>query len=65
MTKEKGGSSSGRSMAAETNIHQKGMKDRSAKFPDASMKLGKASVSEGATRSETAPTPKTIGGRVA
>lgn len=52
-------------MAAETCIHQKGMKTRSPEGVDRSMKLGKASVSEDATRSGTAPTPKTIGDRCA
>lgn len=58
------GSGSG-GMAAETSLRQKGMKDSSPDSVDASMKLGKASVNEGATRSETAPTPKTLGDRVA
>jgi hypothetical protein len=58
MAKEKGGSGS---MAAETSLHQRGMKTRSPQNPDASMKLGKASVNDNATRSETAPTPRTIG----
>lgn len=53
------------SMAAETSLRQKGMSTKSAEFPDASTKLGKASVNEGATRSETAPTPKTLGERTA
>ena len=53
------------SMAAETSLHQKGMKTRSADFPDASTKLGKASVNNEATRSSTAPTPKTLGERCA
>jgi hypothetical protein len=58
------GSGSG-SMAAETSLRQKGMSTKSAVFPDASTKLGKASVNDGATRSETAPTPKTLGDRTA
>lgn len=58
------GSGSG-SMAAETSLRQKGMSTKSPDSPDASMKLGKASVNEGATRSETAPTPKTLGERTA
>ena len=62
---EKTGNGRG-SMAADTKIHQKGMSDRSAKFPDKSMGLGRASVSDEAVRKETAPTPRTIGdGRVA
>ena len=58
------GSGSG-SMAAETSLRQKGMKTMAPDSVDASMKLGKASVNEGATRSETAPTPKTLGDRCA
>ena len=61
---EKIGSGSG-SMAAETSLRQKGMKTRSAEFPDKSMGLGKASVNNDATRKETAPTPKTLGERCA
>jgi len=53
------------SMAAETSIHQKGMRDRSVEPVDASMKLGKKSVNDEPTRSSTAPTPKTIGERCA
>ena len=53
------------SMAAETSLKQKGMSTKSPDGVDASMKLGKASVNENATRSETAPTPKTLGERTA
>ena len=51
--------------ASETSLHQKGMKTRSPQNPDASMKLGKASVNNESTRSSTAPTPKTLGERCA
>ena len=53
------------SMAAETSIHQKGMKTRAVEPVDKSMGLGKASVSNDATRNSTAPTPKTLGDRCA
>lgn len=53
------------SSAAETSLKQKGMSTKSPSSPDASMKLGKASVNDDATRSETAPTPKTLGERTA
>lgn len=53
------------SMAATTDIHPKGMKTRSPEPVDKSMKLGKASVNDGATRDSTAPTPKTLGDRCA
>jgi hypothetical protein len=51
-------------MSTTTALH-KGLKTRSVQPVDASMKLGKASVNEGATRKETAPTPKTLGDRCA
>lgn len=53
------------SMAADTSIHQKGMKTRSPDAVDKSMGLGRASVNDEATRSSVAPTPKTIGERCA
>lgn len=53
------------SMAAETSIHQKGMKTRAVEPVDKSMKLGKGSVNDEATRDGVAKTPKTLGGRCA
>ena len=53
------------SMAAQTDIHQKGMKTRSPEPVDRSMKLGKGSVNDEATRDGVAKTPKTLGGRCA
>lgn len=53
------------SMAAETKIHQKGMKDRSPEPVDASMKPKGGSVNNDTTRKETAPTPSTLGPRAA
>ena len=53
------------SMAADTSIHQKGMKTRAVEPVDKSMGLGKASVNDDATRSSTAKTPKTLGDRCA
>jgi|HubBroStandDraft_3_1064219.scaffolds.fasta_scaffold00993_7 hypothetical protein len=53
------------SMAAETRIHQKGMKDRAPQPVDASMRCKGGSVNNDTTRRETAPTPKTIGPREA
>ena len=52
-------------MAAETTLHQKGMKDRSPKAVDASMKCKGGSVNGEPTRKGTAPTPKTLGPREA
>lgn len=52
-------------MRADTSIHQKGMKTRMPAAVDKSMKLGKASVNDDATRSGTAPTPKSLGDRCA
>ena len=63
MAKQLGGGSGG--MAAQTDIHQKGMRDRAAEPVDKSMGLGKGSVNNDATRSSTAPTPKTLGERCA
>ena len=62
MSKQGDGSGS---MAAETSIHQKGMRDRSPEPVDKSMRLGKASVNDDTTRSGVAPTPKTLGERCA
>ena len=53
------------SMAAETKIHQKGMKDRSPQPVDASMRCKGGSVNNDTTRKETAPSPGTLGPRVA
>ena len=52
------------SMAAETRIHQKGMKTREPAAVDASMKCKGGSVNDESTRKETAATPKTLGPRV-
>jgi hypothetical protein len=51
--------------APGTSVHGKGMRDRAAEPVDKSMKLGKASVNDEATRSGVAPTPKTLGERCA
>lgn len=53
------------SMKADTSLHQKGMRTRSPEPVDKSMKLGRASVNDDATRNSTAPTPKTLGERCA
>lgn len=53
------------SMAAESKLRQKGMKDRSVEPVDASMRCKGGSVNDEATRSSTAPTPKTLGPREA
>lgn len=53
------------SMAAETKIHQRGMKMRAPEPVDASMRCKGGSVDSGATRESTAPTPKTLGPREA
>lgn len=53
------------SMAAETRIHQKGMKNRSPSSSDASTRCKGGSVNEGSTRKDTAATPKTLGPREA
>lgn len=58
MAKETGGYSSGSSMLA-------GMKDRSPKDGDASMRCKGGSVDSEPTRKGTAPTPKTLGPREA
>ena len=52
-------------MAAETRIHQKGMKVRSPEPVDASMRPKGGSVNNDTTRKETAATPQTIGPRSA
>ena len=44
---------------------KEGLTDRSAKFPDASMKCSGGSVNSESTRSETAKTPSSLGPRVA
>lgn len=62
MSKQGDGSGS---MKSDTSIHQKGMRDRSPQPVDKSMRLGKASVNDDATRSGTAPTPKSLGERCA
>ena len=51
------------SMAAETKIHQKGMKVRSPSATDASTRCKGGSVNDSPTRKETAATPKTLGPR--
>lgn len=52
--------------APQSKIHQSDMKDRSAKWPDASSGTQKGpNVSEGATRDSVAKTPKTLDGRTA
>jgi hypothetical protein len=51
------------SMAAQTKIHQSGMKVRSPAAVDASMKCKGGSVNSESTRSSTAATPKTLGPR--
>lgn len=51
------------SMAAETKIHQRGMKDRSPSAEDASTRCKGGSVNSDTTRKEVAPTPKTLGPR--
>ena len=51
------------SHAAETTLHQKGMKVREPAAVDASMRCKGGSVNSDTTRKETAPTPKTLGPR--
>ena len=46
----------------ETTLHQKGMKTHSAEAPSGKFTKG-GSVNDNATRSETAPTPKSLGPR--
>ena len=53
------------SSAAETTLHQKGMKDREPSPSDASTRCKGGSVNNESTRKETAPTPKTLGPREA
>lgn len=50
---------------SETTLHQSGMMDRAAKWPDASTRCKGGSVNSNATREKTAPTPRTIGPREA
>lgn len=63
MAKQHGGGSG--SMAAETSVHQKGMRDRAAEPTDKSTRLGRGSVNDEATRSGVAKTPRTLGERCA
>ena len=49
----------------KTFVHPKGMKDRSPSATDASTKARGGSVSDNPTRSSVAPTPRTLGPRVA
>lgn len=51
-------------MAATTDLHE-GLKDRSPKAVDASMKLKGGSVNDEPTRSSVAATPPTLGPREA
>lgn len=51
------------STAAETKIHQRGMKVREPAAVDASMRLKGGSVNSETTRTSTAATPKTLGPR--
>ena len=53
------------SMASESKLRQKGMKNSSPEASDASTKCKGGSVNDEATRSSTAPTPKTLGPREA
>ena len=57
-TKIKGGASTG----AMSNMHA-GMTRKNPPGVDKSMSCGKGSVNQDATRSGTAPTPKTLGPR--
>jgi hypothetical protein len=50
-------------VASETTLHQKGMKTHAPDSHDASMRVKGGSVNAETTRSETAPTPKTLGPR--
>ena len=50
---------------SETTLRQKGMTTRSPDWPDASARCKGGSVNDEATRKETAPTPKSLGGRTA
>lgn len=54
-----------KSGAAQTTLHQKGMKKTSPSASDASTKCRGGSVNSEPTRSETAKTPGTLGGREA
>jgi hypothetical protein len=53
------------STAAETKIHQRGMKVREPSASDASTRCKGGSVNSEPTRKATAPTPKTLGPREA
>jgi hypothetical protein len=59
-----GTSLKGDSTAAETTLHQKGMKTTAPSATDASTRCKGGSVNDGATRSEVAPS-HSIGGRTA
>jgi len=59
------GSGKSNDKAPTTDLHS-GLKDRAAKWPDRSTKMsGGSSVNSDTTRQTTAPTPKTLGPRVA
>ena len=51
--------------AAESTLHQKGMKTQAAAATDSSMKCKGGSVNDEATRDSTAKTPKGLGPRCA
>lgn len=51
--------------AAETTLHQKGMRRNEPNAVDASTQTRGPTVDEGATRSSVAPTPGTLGPRSA
>lgn len=53
------------SKAAETTLHQKGMKVHAPEPHDASTRCKGGSVNDGATRSETSPQPNSLGPREA
>jgi hypothetical protein len=63
MAKHQGGGHS--SHAAETTLHQKGMKVREPKFPDASMRCKGGSVNSDTTRKSVPAQPKSLGPREA
>jgi hypothetical protein len=47
------------------SVMHEGMENKSPRFEDASMDKKGGSVDDGAERSGTAPTPKSLGGRTA
>ena len=63
MTKERGATGDGKHGVGKTNLH-KGLKTRSSEPPSGKFTKG-GSVNSEATRSSTAPTPRSIGPREA